>query len=1091
MASRSLTCPNCQTALRPSNSLKPGTAVKCPRCQKTFRGHPERDTDPVASSCGASLFLVLGLIGGSVLVLGGVATAMVVGWLRFRSAPEAVEAEPQAALSPTPVGESAPVVQQPEPEPGPQPPRTEAPGLKGPAPSAPPKPRARPLPLPRFPDLEPRPFLVLDAAGHIDTIRKAIFTADDRHVITASYDKTVRLWDLATEQTIHTFRLPIGAGEEGLISAMALSPDGKQIAVGGLPVKAGKLGVLIYLLSLETGQIEGVLKTPHQGAITTLAYSPDGSRIASGDGSGLAIMHYLDKPGGRIYRGHRARVKDVSFSPDGMYLATASTDRTAHVVNVQTGRCQLVLRGHKQQCNCVAWSPDGKTLVTGSVDGYVRLWDVSGRKQIYRFHLREARGQLNIQIVQAAFTPDGQKVVFGGIGWKGVAGVIDLTNKKIRYFSKHSNTVMDVGVSNDGLLAVTTGGDDHETYVWKIRDSSVVHKLQGKGRSVWGVGWHADGKTIAWGNTNRGDTRKADPRLERTFDLSFLGFSDPPDDKVVRASLERDGYALEALDFFHIAIKRDGKQVAVFKPRDPRDRIYSYTLLPEGRAVMGGSFGMYLVDLRATVILRSFKGHTGLILGLATSPDGRYFLSGSGDQTLRIWDPNKQQPLLSLFVVDRDWIAWTPEGYYAASPYGERLMGWLINHNPAQLATFLPAARFHKSLYAPRLLRALLELGSVKKALVKIGREKLGLVTVAEVLPPDVAITSPDKPTGTTTEEAELEVTALARSVGKHPVTAMRLLVDGRPYRGKEGIRPFVDPREGEVSASWKVNLLPGKHSLRVLAESVVSKGISDPVEVLRQAGKEEVKPNLYVLACGISRYPEPMRLQFAASDAELISKTLSERWRGVFDKCETNVLTDARATRANILAGLAALKEKMTAADVAILFLSGHGTRDPLGQFYFVPVDVKAEDPAATCVSGLEIKRALEDIPGRVVIILDACHSGSAAGLSGDRRKLTDDLARDLVTEDYGVVVMCSSLGREFSMESPLVGAGFYTRGLTDGLSGRADFNRDQLIYIHELDFYTRQQVPKLTGGLQHPTMGMPPGIRPFPLGRAKQTTE
>ena len=58
--------------------------------------------------------------------------------------------------------------------------------------------------------------------------------------------------------------------------------------------------------------------------------------------------------------------------------------------------------------------------------------------------------------------------------------------------------------------------------------------------------------------------------------------------------------------------------------------------------------------------------------------------------------------------------------------------------------------------------------------------------------------------------------------------------------------------------------------------------------------------------------------------------------------------------------------------------------------------------------------------IPGRVLVLLDACHAGAAGG---DRRKavhvLTDDLIRDLVTDDYGVIVMCSSMGREYSMES------------------------------------------------------------------------
>jgi hypothetical protein len=78
---------------------------------------------------------------------------------------------------------------------------------------------------------------------------------------------------------------------------------------------------------------------------------------------------------------------------------------------------------------------------------------------------------------------------------------------------------------------------------------------------------------------------------------------------------------------------------------------------------------------------------------------------------------------------------------------------------------------------------------------------------------------------------------------------------------------------------------------------------------------------------------------------------------------------------------------------------------------------------------------------------------------------------------------VMCSSLGQEYSMESRATKAGFYTLGLTEGLNGRADFNGDGIVYISELDVYATLRVSQLSGGMQNPTTGRPPTIRPFPL--------
>jgi hypothetical protein len=79
----------------------------------------------------------------------------------------------------------------------------------------------------------------------------------------------------------------------------------------------------------------------------------------------------------------------------------------------------------------------------------------------------------------------------------------------------------------------------------------------------------------------------------------------------------------------------------------------------------------------------------------------------------------------------------------------------------------------------------------------------------------------------------------------------------------------------------------------------------------------------------------------------------------------------------------------------------------------------------------------------------------------------------------------MCSSQGREYSIESDETRGGFFTLGITEGLTGRADLNCDGIVYIHELDAYAAQRVRQLSGGKQHPVTGRPPTIRSFALAR------
>jgi uncharacterized caspase-like protein len=265
-----------------------------------------------------------------------------------------------------------------------------------------------------------------------------------------------------------------------------------------------------------------------------------------------------------------------------------------------------------------------------------------------------------------------------------------------------------------------------------------------------------------------------------------------------------------------------------------------------------------------------------------------------------------------------------------------------------------------------------------------------------------------------------------------------------------------------------------------------VSKGVSPPVQVTCTGGNKNESPSLYVLAVGVSAYEGEMRLHFAASDAVSITKCLKEKAARVFDKVEVRLLTDEKATRKEILKGLVWLDSVMTSRDVGIVFFSGHGARDPRGNFYLIPVDVNPEDPAHTCVPGNLVKEALGNMPGRLIAILDACHSGAVASSKrAARRAPADDLVRDLVTDDYGVVTLCSSQGREYSLESSEVNGGFYTQSLVEGLSGKADFNRDHLVYLHELERYASLRVRQLTRGLQNPVTGRPPTIRSFPLSR------
>ena len=1032
--------------------------------------------------------------------------------------------------------------------------------------------------------------LVLDAGGHTSRVTKALFTADSKEVITISSDKTIRLWDVATGTPLRTLRPPIGSRRTGMLIASALDPAGKLLAVAGTQSITGDFPV--YLIRLEDGHLVHVLRG-HENNILSLAFDAQGTRLASGSSGADKSIRIWQVASGeclQTLKGHAGAISGLAFSPRNV-LASASLDKSARIWDLDTGKTLHLLDGHSAAVRAIAWSPDGKSLVTGCEDKILRQWRSDGT-------LAQASKPLG-KIRFCQFLTN-QTVLLAFSARPGHAAIMDLSNWKVQAKCRHEHGVETASVSPDGRLVVSVDSLN-DMVIWESANGKEVSRMIGKGLPTLAAGWSADGAQLAWGNTDQGDMRKASYPLERTFSLDTLEFSDPPDAKFGGRNVSLGNASLSFEGENTVYYNRGQQKVNL---KIPSTAAWCGTLLPNGYAAIGSSdSAVHVFEVPSGIRLQSFGGHSGGVTAVAGSPDGRYLLSSSLDQTIRVWsldaieegkfgvkinyqkltitgltpgfpahddgrlrvgdqligitkedgtyqifadvpfpDRNgallsgkagttaklkiipmgkteaveyslvrkaskilRTEPLVSLFVAGNEWIAWTEEGYYAASAGGEHLMGWHVNNGPDKMAKYYSAAQFHKSLYRPDVIKLLLKTGSLERALEladKASGKKSQITVVADVLPPFVLTTAPDKAKIDVTEPT-VAVRFIAKPAGKHPIISVRLMVNGRPYPGTDGLKKFDAPRTAEVRDSWIVRLSPGVNTIAVLAESAVSKALSDPIEVtlskarsaVREPDEKEKKlelPNLYVLAIGVSEYPqEAMKLKYAAKDAKVLSKTFQATSHSLYRNIEVKVLTDKDATRRNILQGLTWLRKEMTQRDVAIVSFAGHGSQDADGKLYLLPVDADKDDLLSTAVPGEQIKSVLAGIPGRVIVLLDACHSGA---VDGEKRRaaasLTDDLVRDLVTDDYGVIVMCSSMGKEFSLESATVEHGFFTLALVEGLSGKADYNKTGVVYLNGLDLYVTTRVKELSKGKQHPVTTRPTSIRSFPLSRPEKKT-
>ena len=163
---------------------------------------------------------------------------------------------------------------------------------------------------------------------------------------------------------------------------------------------------------------EGAVARLGLGRISDVTYSPDGRYLAVATSIGFELRNAESLELVRFFRGHTGLVHSVAFSPDGRTLASGSSDCTVKLWNVATGEVLRTLNDHTDYVRSVAFSPDGRTLASASYDKMIKLWDV-GTGEV----LRTLNGHTDY-VLSVAFNPDGAALASGS--YDGTVLVFDL-----------------------------------------------------------------------------------------------------------------------------------------------------------------------------------------------------------------------------------------------------------------------------------------------------------------------------------------------------------------------------------------------------------------------------------------------------------------------------------------------------------------------------------------------------------------------------------------------------------------------------------------------------------------------------------------
>ena len=278
--------------------------------------------------------------------------------------------------------------------------------------------------------------------------------------------------------------------------------------------------------------------------------------------------------------------------------------------------------------------------------------------------------------------------------------------------------------------------------------------------------------------------------------------------------------------------------------------------------------------------------------------NGKVLVAGLQDGTVRWYRAFDGKELLALFPHKdhKRWVMWTPSGNYHASPGGEDLIGWHLNHGKDREADFFPASRFRSVYSRPDVIEKVLATGdeaeAIRLANVESGRKEVEEISILTKLPPVLSVLSP--PDGSEISSDTVIVRFSARS--QDPITGTKVLLDGRPVSSLSGVG--LSGEGGEFTVT-----IPQRDcEISLPAEN--RHAMSEPATVhLRWKGaapKEEpqLKPRLYVLAVGVSQYQRPdMRLLLAAKDALDFAGAWTDQKGKLYSGVEVRALTDAQAS--------------------------------------------------------------------------------------------------------------------------------------------------------------------------------------------------
>jgi WD40 repeat protein len=561
---------------------------------------------------------------------------------------------------------------------------------------------------------------------HEGPVRVAVFSPDGTRLVTASDDKTARLWDASTGLAMGE---PMRHGDKVL--AAGFSADGTLVVTGsadgtariwnantgkatGAPMRRGEEVVSVsfsagsesvLLKGFGSAQIWDAKTSKPLSELVRLTSRLDGTVSLSSDGTLLlcvatgGTVRIFDartgQPIGQALPAHEVRA--ASFSRDGARIATVSNDKTARIWDASSGEPVTEPMPHETGIGLVKFSADGRHIVTGSDLGMARIWDAQTGAPVGE----PMRNSGSVQT--ASFSSDGTRVLIHSLG--GHAQIWDAkTGRPVGNDLRHDVDSHEPIFSPDGKRVLTLSSTDHAARMWNATTGKALGEPLRHEAAVRAASFSANGDQIVTASLD-GTARIWNTKTEPALPLQLRhdeGETAEESGEITKFSPDGTRLLTAAGETLRFWDARAGQPLGERMRHD--GLVMTADFSADGTRILTGSHDKTarFWDVKSGGSLGEPLRHEAEIMSAHFSPDGTRIATASMDGTARIWDAQTRKMLGQPIQPGTDWVLsarFSPDGSHIVTVSEKTAQLWKTDTHQPVGEPMVSAANIHDAIF--------------------------------------------------------------------------------------------------------------------------------------------------------------------------------------------------------------------------------------------------------------------------------------------------------------------------------------------------------------------------------------------------------